>query len=200
MRDGSPAPCFLFLFPCYVLYNLIIFLGARRSLIPVTRQASATLTLHPTVAAISATVRAWEAIIPYVSHVDNVVWGLGLDPLPPALYARHPGSNALGICDDCDAGQQEALLVAHLTISWTDITDDDVIDTASRDLIAAIQRDVSALGDLDPFVYFNYAAAWQSPFAGYNQSELERLRNIRQQFDPRGVFTKLVPGGFKIPQ
>ncbi|KAH8767367.1 putative oxidoreductase [Diaporthe sp. PMI_573] len=145
------------------------------------RQATATLTMSPTVAAITAAVRAWEASLPSLSKVDSVVWGLGFDPLPPALYARHPsGTNALGLRWGCDGGQHEALLIAHLTISWKDIADDSVVDTAVRDLVATIQRDVSALGDLDPFVYLNYAAA--------------------QEFDPRGIFTESVPGGFKIPQ
>jgi len=157
--------------------------------------------MSPTVAAITATVRAWEASLPSLSKVDSVVWGLGFDPLPPALYARHPsGTNALGLLGGCDAGQHEALLIAHLTISWKDIADDGLVDTAVRDLVATIQRDVSALGDLDPFVYLNYAAAWQDPFAGYNQSELDKLQRVRREFDPRGIFTESVPGGFKIPQ
>lgn len=74
--------------------------------------------MSPTVASIAASVRAREASLPYVSKIDNLVWGLGFNALPPTLYARHPsGTNSLGLCGDCDAGQHEALLIAHLTIT-----------------------------------------------------------------------------------
>lgn len=141
-----------------------------------------------------------------MSKIASVVWGLGFDPLPPGLYLRHPpGTNALGIVrrgggDDEGHRRNEALLIVHLTVSWTDAEDDYLVDRAARDLVATVQREVGALGALHPFVYSNYAAAWQDPFAGYNRTELERLRRVRRVFDPRELFTELVPGGFKIPQ
>lgn len=160
------------------------------------REATATLTISPTIAAINATVRAWEASLPSVRAIPGIVWSVGFDPLPPALYARHADANALGLGDR----DGRPLLIAQLTMKWTDAADDDVIDRVSRALIAAVQRDVGALGALDPFLYINYAAAWQDPFAGYGEASLERLRRVRREYDPRGVFTELVPGGYKLPQ
>lgn len=161
-----------------------------------SRQATATLTILPTVAAINATVRAWEGSLRFVRNIPGIIWAVGFDPLPPSLYTRHADDNALGLGNR----DGKALLVVQLTMTWMNIADDDRIDRAARDLIGAIQSDVAALGALDPFVYINYAAAWQDPFVGYGEVNVERLRRTRQKYDPRGIFVNSVPGGFKIPK
>lgn len=164
-------------------------------LLTYTRQASATLTISPTIAAINATVRAWESSLPSVRGIPGLVWAIGFDPLPSGLYARHAHANALGLGDR----DGKPLLIAQLTMTWRDPADDNLIDVTSKDLIATAKRDVRALGALDPFLYVHYAAAWQDPFMGYGEASLEKLRRVRQKYDPKRVFTDLVPGGFKIP-
>ncbi len=47
-------------------------------------------------------------------------------------------------------------------------------------------------------MYKNYAAAEQNPFMGYGAANLDFLKEV-QKYDPEGIFTRLVPGGFKIP-
>lgn len=142
-------------------------------------------------AAINATVLAWNASIDSVHAIPGIVWGLGMDPLPPQLYARHAAQNALGL----DHRQNKALIIINLNIMWSDAADDDAVDRAIRALVAAIRRHVDVL---DPFLYINYAASWQQPIEGYGKASVERLRKVQNLYDPRRVFTDLVPGGFKI--
>ncbi|RYP21123.1 hypothetical protein DL765_002412 [Monosporascus sp. GIB2] len=158
------------------------------------RQGSATVTIYSSVPAIKATVRAWNASLASVRSIPGIVWGLGMDPLPPHLYMKHAESNALGLA----TRKESTLIVVHLTMSWSDATDDDAVDHAARELIATIEQDTRALDALDPYLYINYAAPWQRPIDSYGEASVERLRSVRRAYDPNRVFTDLVPGGFKV--
>ncbi|KEY69600.1 hypothetical protein S7711_06228 [Stachybotrys chartarum IBT 7711] len=160
------------------------------------RQASATVTILSTVPAIRAAVDAWEDSLASVQDIPGIVWGLGMDPLPPQLYSQHAGSNALGLV----GRQGVTLIVVHLTMTWSNASDDAAVDLAARDLIGAIERDTDALGALDPYIYINYAAPWQLPIESYGAASVAKLRRVRNAYDPTRVFTNLVPGGFKIPE
>ncbi|KAI0414251.1 hypothetical protein F5X98DRAFT_349821 [Xylaria grammica] len=160
------------------------------------RQASATLTIVSSVEAINATVSAWNASIGSIRAIPGIVWGLGMDPLPPQMYTRRAQSNALGLVNR----KGKALIIVNLTVTWSNAADDEAVDEAARALVAAIRRDVGGLDALDPFVYSNYAAPWQRPIESYGAASLERLRRVKRVYDPRQVFTNLVPGGFKIPE
>lgn len=121
-----------------------------------------------------------------------------MDPLPPKLYARHAGTNALGL--GREAREDRALIVVNLNAMWSDAADDVAVDTAVRSLIKVIERSVGELDALDPFLYINYAAPWQHVVDGYGEVNIWRLREVQDIYDPYHVFTQLVPGGFKIPE
>ncbi|RWA11959.1 hypothetical protein EKO27_g3135 [Xylaria grammica] len=145
--------------------NLISY-GVPRS--RVCGQASATLTIASTAAAINATVLAWNASIASVRGIPGLVWG--------------------------------TLIIVDLNAKWNDAAFDGAVDTAVRALIAAVRRDVGSLGQLDPFLYINYAAPWQDPIKSYGPDNVARLQRVRRKYDPDRVFTDLNPGGFKIPK
>lgn len=159
------------------------------------RQADATLTIVSSAVAINATVMAWNASIGSIRAIPGIVWSLGMDPLPPQLYARHASDNALGLANR----EGKALIILNLDSTWSHAADDDVVDKAAKSLIVTIKQAVSELDALDPFVYINYAAPWQRPFEGYGAASLDRLRRVQRRYDPDRVFTDLVPGGFKVP-
>ncbi|KAI6086048.1 hypothetical protein F4821DRAFT_260341 [Hypoxylon rubiginosum] len=117
-----------------------------------TRQATATPTIASSVAVINATVCAWNANVDPVRAISGIVWGLGIDSLPPVLYGRHVDTNVLGPADR----KGRALIVANLNIMWTDAADDGTIDVATWALVAAIEKEVPALDALDaPLAAFN---------------------------------------------
>ncbi|KAL9109059.1 MAG: hypothetical protein Q9227_006299 [Pyrenula ochraceoflavens] len=157
------------------------------------RQASATLTIASSIAAINATVQAWNTSVATVQAIPGIVWAVGMDPLP--LYTRHAGANALGLASRKGKG----LIVVNLSMTWSHAADDDAVDLAARTLVADIKRDVGELDALDPFLYVNYAAPWQRPIEGYGEASVERLQRVQRVYDPGRIFTDLVSGGFKIP-
>lgn len=83
--------------------------------------------------------------------------------------------------------------------SWTSASDDKTVYSAVQDLSQKIKTSASALGALDPYVYLNYADLSQQPIQTYGSESLARLRRVQKQVDPKNVFTRQVPGGFKIP-
>ncbi|KAJ4291704.1 hypothetical protein N0V90_009599 [Kalmusia sp. IMI 367209] len=166
----------------------------QRLQLPGSREASATITIEPTAEAINATVQAWNASVPSIQEVPGIVWSIVLEPLPPAIYARHAETNALGLADR----QGRGLMIVMLSMTWSDAEDDDKIETVAKTLVANIEGDVRQLNALDRYVYLNYAAAWQKPITSYGQASVDRLANVRREYDPRKVFTDNVPGGFKL--
>ncbi|KAF2964594.1 hypothetical protein GQX73_g8974 [Xylaria multiplex] len=160
-----------------------------------SRSSYATVTICPTIEAINATVRAWNESLMMIQDVADIAWALSLEPLPPSIYLRHAENNALGLKDR----DKKALMVVLLSVTWSDIEDDSRVTWAMKSLISTIELDVGRLKSLDPYLYLNYAAAWQNPIRSYGRSNLDRLAKVRMEYDPGNVFTDYVPGGFKIP-
>lgn len=119
-----------------------------------------------------------------------------MDPIPTALYRRHANANAFGLANR----GEKSLIVVMATMTWSNAEDDKVVNSAVRDLISTIERDVGKLGKLDPFIYINYAAPWQNPIASYGKASVDRLLMTQRKYDARRVFTYMVPGGFKLPR
>lgn len=149
---------------------------------------------------LNATYHAWSNSVANITarstNRTDITWSLSLEPLPPAIYARN-ANNALGL-----SGQEGSLMVVLLTVSWTQAANDEVIQGTSESLFKAIRSAAVALGEYSPFLYLNYAntAAWQgNPIASYGVESVSRLRKAAAEVDPRGVFQKNVPGGYKLP-
>lgn len=83
--------------------------------------------------------------------------------------------------------------------SWTDAGDDAAVYAATQALADNIRKAATGLGAYDPFVYLNYADSSQQPIESYGVESIARLRRVQGRFDPGKVFTRQVPGGFKIP-
>ncbi len=49
-----------------------------------------------------------------------------------------------------------------------------------------------------PYKYLNYADGSQDVIGGYGNKSVNRLRKVSKRYDPRGVFQRQVPGGFKL--
>lgn len=151
-------------------------------------------TLASTEPVLKAAFEAWNASLPTVWNVTNIIWSVALEPLPPAIYARHAAENALGLSD-----HTESLVVALITVTWSDAADDALVVNAVDALKKQVDEAAAKLGGLDPFVYLNYAGKNQDPIPSYGQESVKRLQQVQKKVDPKKVFTYQVPGGYKIP-
>ncbi|KAI0808880.1 FAD-binding domain-containing protein [Xylaria sp. FL0064] len=158
------------------------------------REAYATMTISPTAEAIDATVTAWNASVGSVQNIEGLHWSVNFDPLPATFYTHNANGNALGLA----SRGNKPLMVILLSVTWANAEDDPAVDVAMRGLIRTMQRDTARLGALDPFLYLNYAAAWQNPLASYGPASTAKLSEIQRAYDRRDIFTLDKPGGFKV--
>lgn len=137
---------------------------------------------------------AFYASLEAVRNLTDIMWALNLEPLPPQIYARGADDNALGLANRCGT-----LAVCILSPAWSDANDDDGVYAAARALMDDVEARAKRLGVYDPCIYLGYAAPWQDVIASYGDDSVAELVALRARVDPDEVFTRRVPGGFKIP-
>ncbi|KAI9671566.1 MAG: hypothetical protein M1817_003618 [Caeruleum heppii] len=127
--------------------------------------------------------------------VANMTFAISFQPLPTAITSRAAatGGNALGL--DPDDGP---LVIALLTVSWTDPADDDRVDYQAKKLFELAGYEARRRRRDNDWIYLNYAAKWQSPIKGYGADVARTLADTSKKYDPEGVFQRWVPGGFKL--
>jgi hypothetical protein len=90
------------------------------------------------------------------------------------------------------------LAVLLLSASWPDIASTKAVQEATRHVMSLLEASAKAKGLLLKFQYLNYAAAYQTPLEAYGEDSLKFMRTVSKKYDPKGVFQKRVPGGFKL--
>lgn len=138
---------------------------------------------------------SWNSTVSVIQSIQDITYVISIQPLPPSIYQRHATENSLGL-----ENRSENLFIILLSTTWTQESDDDLIIDVSTRLFEEIGHEASKLDVDDPYIYYNYAGATQDPIKGYGSESVRRLKNVRRKYDPTGVFTNRVPGGFKIPK
>ncbi|PLN80193.1 putative oxidoreductase [Aspergillus taichungensis] len=156
------------------------------------RELMVETTYRTTPPILDATFLHWNESLSAVEDVPGLVWSLSLEPLPPAIYAKHAAENALGI-----PGTAGSLMIVLLSATWTDEADDARVEKASRELFRAIEDDANRMGVYSPYIYLNYAAPWQDPISSYGGKNVGKLHKVSKEVDPKGIFQSQV-AGFKL--
>jgi hypothetical protein len=154
----------------------------------------ATTTFEPTEAMIRGAFEVWSASVAGVSKIPGLTWSLSMEMVPEGQYQRKADSNSLGLRD-----RKGTRAVILLTEAWQRPEDDEHVHAAVAALVTALEDKARSLDAYDPYLYLNYAAPWQNPIASYGDDKVQSLQALRNRVDPAAVFTKRVPGGFKIP-
>lgn len=93
---------------------------------------------------------------------------------------------------------QEAAFWVEQAISWSDAANDAEIEEWLVSADAAMEEQLSAINGTNRYVYLNDADAGQKVFETYGKESVDRLKEIRDKYDPDRVYTDLMPGGFKV--
>lgn len=120
-------------------------------------------------------------------------WILTFEPLPTVFVARGAGTNVLGTTPA--DGNSVVLLLSG---SWEDTTASEDVYGKAEEFMAKINRAAERMGLLKEFVYANYAGRHQRPLESYGKENYQYLRKVAREYDPKGVFQRQVPGGFKL--
>ncbi|SPJ83619.1 related to FAD-binding oxidoreductase [Fusarium torulosum] len=86
----------------------------------------------------------------------------------------------------------------QLTTSWARPEDDVKVTTWARRFLERIHAENKDLELSTEFLYGGDVAEYQNPLLQYPQKNVDRMRRIRDEYDPDLVFSKLNWGGFKL--
>ena len=125
---------------------------------------------------------------------EGILWDIALEPLPTVFVAPGAGKNSLGT-SPAD-GNSMVLLMSAL---GPDSSQNQKVHAKAAEIIGAVDAKAAEMGMLKRFVYANYADWSQHPLESYGTKNLAFLERTAKKYDPKGVFQKKVPGGFKLP-
>lgn len=93
---------------------------------------------------------------------------------------------------------QEAAFWVEQSVSWSDEANDADVEEWISGADAAMDEQLGAIDARSRYVYLNDADQGQEVFETYGQESVDRLKEIRAKYDPKKVYTELMPGGFKV--
>ncbi|KAI0814719.1 putative FAD-binding oxidoreductase [Xylaria sp. FL0064] len=134
---------------------------------------------------------------PELDTIRNLTAGsiaVGWQPISTsAIHAGYVrGGNALGL-------EETNQTWFALDVGWWDAEDDAVANEAAASLVAKVEDAAKSSGQHVDYIFMNDAAVTQDVIGHYGKRSVAKLRAVQQRYDPREVFQKLVPGGFKLP-
>ncbi|PYI13107.1 hypothetical protein BO99DRAFT_477960 [Aspergillus violaceofuscus CBS 115571] len=130
-----------------------------------------------------------------IHGVEGLICSLTLQPYPTSLLEKseQQGGNSLGLT------ATEGPLVPLLLLSyWKNSSDDAAVLGVMQTALAKIKAEATARNQHVPFEFLNYAWSSQDPVTSYGSENKSQLQAVSREFDPEGVFQKLVPGGLKL--
>ncbi|KAF7193364.1 FAD-dependent monooxygenase CTB5 [Pseudocercospora fuligena] len=154
-------------------------LGQRRTKFTLTSKSSTKVmsTLHDTITSFTSKLKFDQ---------DGIL-GVTFQPLTvPHLQAQ---SNIFNF--DAHEGP---LLIIMVEIWWSDAGRDKYFEGSAKNLRIALEQKLKALSSYNPFVYPNYAARDQDPFASLSASQRAMLKAIKKKYDPENLWQRVVPG------
>ncbi|KAI0117947.1 putative FAD-binding oxidoreductase [Nemania sp. FL0031] len=154
-------------------------------------------TSFKTDATLFKTVEKIVTTAPELDTIRNLTAGsiaVGWQPISTnAIVAGHVrGGNTLGL----ETVNQTWFVI---DIGWWNEEDDAVANEATASLIGKVEDAAKSSGKHVDYIFMNDAAVSQDVIGHYGNKSVAKLRGVQRRYDPREVFQKLVPGGFKLP-
>ncbi|GAE00290.1 FAD-binding oxidoreductase [Paecilomyces variotii No. 5] len=151
-------------------------------------------TILPIPEVINEIYQTWLAGVENISDVEGLYPTFVLNVVPKG--AAHVGkTNGIGNLWGLD--DSRSWLIWQFSTGWSLQQDDLRVQSWSRELSTTLHEKYKALGITSEFVYMGDAGEWQDPFQGFPSENVKRFKEIRAQYDPDQVFSKLNWGGFK---
>lgn len=83
-------------------------------------------------------------------------------------------------------------------LNWQLVADNDKVYGRMKKLEADLVALEKKMGIFNEWVYLNYASQWQRPIESYGGGNVAFLKSVSRKYDPKGIFQKAVPGGYKL--
>jgi FAD/FMN-containing dehydrogenase len=142
----------------------------------------------------TASFNAWNKSTTAFTGTSVLQARLYMEPYPQVTYQKaKAGTNVLGL-----SGDRGALVVVGVAVAWSNASDDALMNRFAQTVVADIDAAAKRLSQHYEYKYLNYASPWQEVIQSYGARNVEKMRNVSKKYDPRGIFQKKVPGGFKL--
>lgn len=137
----------------------------------------------------------WCEELEPVKDAADLMCSYTLQPYPVSqLKKTHAhGGNVMGLDPD-DGPVVNVLLLSY----WADKKDDERVTAFMQKAVKRIEHNADTKGQLVPFIYWNYAFSDQNSLQSYGEENVRKLQEASKKYDPRGLFQKACPGGFKL--
>ncbi|KAF3760362.1 FAD-binding domain-containing protein [Cryphonectria parasitica EP155] len=138
---------------------------------------------------------AWKAAVDEISDVEGLypTFVMNILPKSAASVAKNNGiGNVWGLDDD------ESWIIWQFSTAWANEVDDLRMTNWVRSLSDYWHMENQALGLASEFLYMGDSGEFQDPFLGFPIENVQRMKAIREAYDPLGVFSRLNWGGFKL--
>lgn len=106
----------------------------------------------------------------------------------------NPGGNPLGF----DPETKGTYMAWAEVVEWNGTQYDEQVHDWVKNTTWTIANATQEAGIWDPFLYMGDSTYFQDIYDGYGQENKQRLLDISRKYDPKRVFQKLLPGGYKI--
>lgn len=139
----------------------------------------------------------WERTVPKICETyafANTAAELTFQALPPLPAKGNP--NSLGFAPN--SSPEKDLVFLQFMFFFGDVGATEGLNTALNDLIRMVDKVAEEEGVKEDYLYLNFAAWFQDPFAGYGREQVRKLRHVAKKYDPEGFFQKQVYRGFKL--
>lgn len=90
------------------------------------------------------------------------------------------------------------MVVYLLYITWDDPAYDTILTDAAFATLAEIEKKSYESKTDNPHIYLNYAGEFQDVLKGYGAVSIATMKTLSKKYDPKQMFQKLVPGGYKV--
>ncbi|KAF4549947.1 FAD-binding domain-containing protein 74 [Elsinoe fawcettii] len=139
--------------------------------------------------------REWRNAADALADVEGfaVTFVLNGAPKSAATVALTNGvGNAWGLADD------DNYIWWQFATNWRNAEDDLRVTSWSNSLLERLHRENVELGLATEFLYAGDTNEFQNVYLGFPQENQDRLFEIRERYDPEGVFKSLNFGGYKL--
>ncbi|KAL8647216.1 MAG: hypothetical protein Q9226_006520 [Calogaya cf. arnoldii] len=94
--------------------------------------------------------------------------------------------------------QPRAQLWMNMSWGWNLAKDDAYVYALIKETYEMVDKLTKSRGLYDPYIFLNDAAPGQKVMRSYGKESFERMKGISRKYDPKQMFQKQVPGGFKL--
>ncbi|KAI1265877.1 FAD-binding domain-containing protein [Xylariaceae sp. FL1019] len=123
----------------------------------------------------------------------DVTWSITFEPFPTVFTKQGEGDNVLGTSE---AEGNAVILLAGA--SWTEPSSSEIGQSLAPLVVRAMDDAAAEAGGLHRFKYMNYADPKQKVFQSYGEANAKFLKDTSRKYDPKRIFQRQVPGGFKL--